>query len=126
MRVLLLEDNAARTAQFIERFIEGKYNYTIVATSSEAINLLKQNEYDLIFLDHDLGGEVYSTAEDCGMRVAEHLSENPNTGLVIVHSLNTNAAVEMINKINIEPGKIRAIYVPYAWNKDSFPAIAQG
>jgi CheY-like chemotaxis protein len=62
-------------------------------TAQEAIDLLKKNEYDVIYLDHDLEESHYCvTKEDDkdGRFVARHLLEmtQHHGKIVIVHSLN--------------------------------------
>ncbi len=111
---LLLEDNDLRTQMFVERFKEIGFEYVLTTTSSEAIEELKKRKFDIIFLDHDLGGEVYSTAEDCGMRVAEYLNENPPSCHVIIHSLNIPAARQMQELIK------GSSCIPYVWDIHEF------
>jgi hypothetical protein len=53
--------------------------------------MLKKNiPIDYIFLDHDLGGDIYvdSDDENCGVRVAEYIKEKKIESTVIVHSQN--------------------------------------
>ena len=53
----------------------------------------------MIFLDHDLGGEVYvdSDIENCGMEVVRWFEEvRPDfKGMIIIHSWNAPAAYDM-------------------------------
>lgn len=51
---------------------------TIVETAEECITQLESGAFDLVFLDHDLGGEIYvdSGREDCGMEVVRWLERN--------------------------------------------------
>lgn len=75
-------------------------------------------EYDVIFLDHDLGGETFvsSQREDCGMEVVRHLEKNPDLvnsrTLIVVHSLNIHAGLEMVSKL-LNAGFYNTFYVPF-------------
>lgn len=54
-KVLVLEDDHNRHKQFKERFIEnGNISYTIVETADACLTLLKNERYDMVFLDHDI------------------------------------------------------------------------
>ena len=96
------------------------HNITHVETSTEAVALLHQNVYDLILLDHDLGGKTYvdhtNQQEDCGMRVAEFFSIRPERvrthGPIVVHSLNGPAAQQMVELIG------EAIWCPFVWQRE--------
>lgn len=87
-RILLVEDDSFRVKYFIERF--GQYLLKISETSAGAIEYLKKEKFDYIFLDNDLGpgnGE--------GVDVAKFLNTNPddsNHPIVIVHSWNRPAS----------------------------------
>jgi len=100
LRVLIVEDSLPRLSWFRE-FLEGcrvDYCWTV----SEAIELLKENEYDNIFLDHDLCDEHYNCLfnneplseemlEQTGTGVARWLEKNPannKNAHIIIHSLN--------------------------------------
>jgi len=67
-------------------------------TAAEAIGFLLKKEYDLVFLDHDLGGEemVSSDREDTGMEVVKWIVGNEiPVSLVVVHSCNPGGAANM-------------------------------
>jgi len=71
---------------------------TIVETADECIRQLSERTFDLVFLDHDLGGEIYcdSSREDCGMEVVRWLKkEGGKHGGFIVHTMNAVAAAAM-------------------------------
>lgn len=118
-RVLILEDDPVRIKKFksIMLGINAKADFT--ETASDAINKLKQEEYDLILLDHDLGGEIYVATENenTGSAVARWISENPFTykyPIVIVHSLNPAGAEYMVSLI---PHSVR---IPFIWEAEKF------
>lgn len=111
-----------RMIQFRNRANEGggvlKIEHRTAA--AEAIELLESTRFDLILLDHDLGGRTYvdfsDEKEDCGMRVAEWFSIRPERvsqqGPIIVHSLNGPAAQQMVELIG------EASWIPFVWTAD--------
>lgn len=73
---------------------------TTCETAPECISLLEKG-WDDVFLDHDLGGEVYvdSSRSDTGAEVVRWLVANPGgfTGTIfVVHSYNDDAAEAMV------------------------------
>jgi len=97
-KVLFLDDEQERA----ERFLQIHPNAAWVKTAHECIDLLKDS-WDMVSLDHDLGGERYvdSGRIDCGMEVVRWLSETKPEHLkrthFVVHSLNADAALDMLN-----------------------------
>lgn len=103
MRILFLDDNKARHISFMKQNIgrEVVYVYTSKACI-EALN--KYKAFDLVSLDHDLGGKVFVTAtKGHGMEVANYIAnELPKDKYpqkVIIHSWNIPRAVEMYKTI---------------------------
>jgi CheY-like chemotaxis protein len=93
LRVLFLDDDEARHRRFA-REAEG-HQVIPVRTAAEAISVLNTAgpNLDMIYLDHDLGGEtmVDSSRKDCGMEVARWLADRfavYGEIPVICHSLN--------------------------------------
>ena len=106
MKILLLEDNDER----IQQFKDWIPSLDIAITAEEAINLLKANKYDLIFLDHDLGGKVFvdSSEFNTGYTVARYMRENLIlSGMVIVHSHN------VVGAANIKAVLPHAVLLPF-------------
>ena len=66
MNIFILEDDIVRIAWFKKEFKQD--TLTINTDAEPAKKILKKQKFDLIFLDHDLGGEVYVS------------SDNANTG----------------------------------------------
>jgi DNA-binding response OmpR family regulator len=114
MNILILEDDFDRMDSFRDNLKDHKV--VIVHTAQECIDMLKDHEWDMLFLDHDLGGEqmVDSEEENTGATVAKFLSRNlkykPPT--VIIHSMNPPGAQYMMDLL---PGSLR---VPGAWNME--------
>ncbi len=130
MNIVFLDDNTERLAnaeKFIYDNIDRKEDDVIylVETANQAIEILKTKKPYVVFLDHDLGGEVYvdSGREDCGMEVVRWMVSNievekqavinkqPYTHAIVVHSWNTVAGQEMVNKL-IDVGH-DAYYIPF-------------
>jgi hypothetical protein len=98
MNVLFLDDSLGRQKDFRRHYPSAK----IVATVSTCVEALQSEDWDVVFLDHDLGNETYvnSTREDCGMEVARWIIENrPSIGTIVCHSLNEPARKEMVHKL---------------------------
>jgi len=119
MKILVLEDNEERIAQFkkrLDRF--GGYVF-FCRTAKECIEILKENaDLQLVLLDHDLGGEVYvdTAHKNTGSEVARWMRDNydmENTQ-IIIHSLNTVGAEYMRSQIP------EAHVVPFVWTKEVF------
>ncbi len=99
-KALILDDDPERV-----EYLRRVYPTAVwVKTSQECIKNL-QYDWDIISLDHDLGGEVYvdPTRPDCGMEVVRWMAANrpehlKNTQFV-VHSLNADAAKKMIETL---------------------------
>ena len=110
-RVLVLEDNEERHKLF-------KKNYTrcelvIVVEAAEAIEKLKDEEWNFLFLDHDLGGNVFVDShsdEPTGYTVAKWLQENPERKpkIIATHSLNEAGRKNIMSVIE-------CVDSPFAW-----------
>jgi len=92
MKILILEDDRFRAQFFIERF--GDKELTITENAWAAIDHLKKEAFDFIFLDNDLGMDNGE-----GQDLAKFLQDNPdnqnNHTNIIIHSWNTVAVREM-------------------------------
>ncbi len=81
IKVLVLEDDPNRAKWFQKSFT----NPDITASVKEAHQKLKQNNYDLIFLDRDLGNP-YETGEDLAWQMKqEKLAPD---AYIVIHSAN--------------------------------------
>jgi CheY-like chemotaxis protein len=113
-RVLVLEDDLERIKQFKKRLIGNMFQ--IVSDAEAAILALTYNKWDVLFLDHDLGGESYvpSSNANTGYQVAKFLHDNPKykpDEAIIIHSLNAVGAENMHNELP------EAYKIPFAWTK---------
>lgn len=98
MRIFILEDNKFRMKKFRQQLIGHTIDHA--ETVQEGISLVTFNKYDLLFLDHDLGGEqmVDSSDKNTGYQVAEFIASftmNKKTPCV-VHSCNPAGADNII------------------------------
>jgi len=90
MRILILEDDGNRVNNFIEML--HKHTLDIIENAYDAIDLLEENVYDLIFLDHDLG-----EGNGSGSLVAAFLSHmEDNKAVIVIHSWNVPASNAML------------------------------
>jgi|WetSurSiteA1Bulk_404760.scaffolds.fasta_scaffold00002_5 hypothetical protein len=112
-RFLFLDDSEER-----QKLVRSTYPFvTGVRTAEECIKKLNR-DWDLVSLDHDLGGRVYVPSEDTntGMEVVRYLekSNSDKYGVlkrIIVHTLNSPAGIEMVNRL--ESLGFDVIYHPF-------------
>lgn len=105
-RVLFLDDvrGAFDSAESFIRSFVGYSLIDIAKTAEEAIAALSKNNYHVVFLDHDLGGEAFvdSDRKDTGMEVVRYLEKNKtDVSQIVVHSWNIVAAKEMVRRLRL-------------------------
>lgn len=98
MKIFILEDNPYRMVKFRRELIGHKIDHA--DTVQNGTSLVFANKYDLLFLDHDLGGEemVDSIRGDTGYQLAKFIAsftKNKETPCV-VHSCNPAGADNII------------------------------
>ena len=116
IRVFLLDDDSRRHKWFEVRF---KGDFIHVAKNvAQAQQLLSENSYDAIFLDHDLHPEHYASSdhddERTGYAVAAWLASNPELqrgSTILVHTRNADGAMRMVEEMR-RAGR-SAEYVPF-------------
>ena len=90
MRVLVLEDNECRVRKFRQGLVGNVVDFA--RDAEEALACIAARAYDLVFLDHDLGGEEMadSRGANTGYRVASFLARDGKNGAarVVLHSCN--------------------------------------
>ena len=105
MKILILDDAKERLAKFKSNLETKLNNYDnfYAENANEAIFMLElHNDFDYIFLDHDLGGQQMSWEEEnCGMTVVDYIirtgySKSPS---IIVHSWNIPRGQEMVKRL---------------------------
>jgi len=92
---LFLDDCPNRCKSFRSNFPWA----TIVNDAESCIAELKKQDWDQVFLDHDLGGTTYQDASDknSGSEVVRWILKNkPKVGLFVCHSLNGPARENMV------------------------------
>ena len=103
--VMLLDDDTRRHRWFEQRFSGD--NLDIAINVEDAVEFLAENNYDAVFLDHDLLPRHYETNDhddydQTGLAVAVWLNENPEVqkaATIIVHTRNADAAIPMVQKL---------------------------
>lgn len=103
MKILFLDDDERRHELYKKYFDANKNNDDILYqtyTAKDTINLLNtESPFDVVQLDHDLGGEVYVTRiEETGYEVAlfiETMEVKKLPRTVVIHSYNTSGALRM-------------------------------
>jgi len=110
MKILILEDDPVRWKHF-KQALAG-HELIITEHTKEAIELLSKNMFEVLFLDHDLGGlQMVASGDGTGYEVAKWLNEHPERipKEVYLHSLNPAGRANMKQMI---PGAVEA---PFAW-----------
>ena len=100
MRVFILEDDPARQELLFAK-LRGHEIYCI--DSCAWIDTF-QPPYDLILLDHDLGGRQFEEHEDSGTRFAELIQGKTGYARIIVHSYNPAGAERMCKILDLHDG----------------------
>jgi len=96
MRLLILEDNPERIKKFKEIF---KHHELFFAKHiAQALITLHQNEFDIIFLDHDLD-ENNLTSYNNGYELCKKMIEFnlQKQAIIYIHSMNPSGANAMLN-----------------------------
>jgi hypothetical protein len=102
-KMLFLDDRTKRI-ESARRQYEGKYDLTIVTNAKECLRYLCKQQWNILSLDHDLGGDDFQDPDDVtsGMEVVRYIVK---TGWprrytipeIWIHSSNLFAANLMIN-----------------------------
>ena len=91
MNILFLDDDGFRCGQFSALNPSAK----IARSSEECIKLLPTQDWNFVFLDHDLG--YTREGEDTGMKVAQWIAaNNPKIEIIILHSFNSVGVRSMV------------------------------
>ncbi len=108
-RILFLDDDLDR-----HRKVKSHMPYDAVYTAVGAIEKLSTKQYDIVFLDHDLGGRqmVDSNEEETGYTVAKWIAANkPVIEFIVVHSLNHGGSANMISVLR--RAEYECQYIPF-------------
>lgn len=101
-KILILEDDENRVEIFRE-MLGQRHDLTVVDTAQDAIDEIDSDIFDVIFLDHDLGGQTYVAASDMntGSEVVRNMTRRAVvlSASVVIHSMNTPAAASMQSQL---------------------------
>jgi len=121
MNILFLDDDERRINKVWEFLRKNKFNmenFIFTSTASVAIGKFTLgSRWDMVFLDHDLGNEIYadSSRRNTGAEVTRYLLENKwakdAIGKIIVHSFNPSGAEVMLS--NLIRAGFTPIYAPF-------------
>jgi DNA-binding NarL/FixJ family response regulator len=107
--ILFLDDHDERAESF-KRFAP-KGHVIVVKTAKECIETLAGQEWNIVFLDHDLEDTLQSE-DNNGMTVVRWIVENnPFIRQIIVHSNNKPAADNMV--IMLQKASYIAAHIPF-------------
>ena len=109
--ILFLDDDPKRLYTFQSNIPSAE----LAATAEEMINLLMEfTPVDCLLLDHDLGGNIFvdSAEKNTGMEVVRWIKEHtPKIDRIIVHSLNVEAAHDMVKELS--DAGYETSYIPF-------------
>jgi hypothetical protein len=101
VKVFVLEDMETRIKTFKKEIIG--VDLVIATSYDEAISLWRPKTFDVVFLDHDLGGRTSSNClvePNVGCRFARDKQKELWSSLVFVHSLNEYGRNEIAEIVN--------------------------
>ena len=113
LRILILEDSPERAKWFNINFHKEDNDIFISDDTKVVIEKLKNEKWDMLCLDHDLGDEILvESGENTGYEVAEWLStQESHPDIIILHSLNPAGVQNMQDKLP------KAIQFPFIWQQ---------
>jgi CheY-like chemotaxis protein len=113
MRILILEDNPLRIEKFKELF--KNQQVTHCSDISNALIACRENDYSVLWLDHDLGGKIWEDSfnEPTGYRFVKAIvDENlQRDALIYIHSMNPIGANLMLNYL--KDNDYDGIWIPF-------------
>ena len=106
MNILVIDDDKVRQDWFAERY--EKHGIAPAKTVEDAKGIIEWDDYDVAFLDHDLG-DGGSMVELVRWIVAEGYLKNTK---IVVHSMNSVGASNIVAELSY--GGLDAIAFPYS------------
>jgi len=115
VKILILEDWGERIFSFKKRLTN--HDLTFTDKPKEAIQLLLDNDWNYLFLDHDMTPVFEQPGEGTGYEVACWISMHPERSpdRIYIHTMNNIGAAAMMLVLGM--AKIRASYKPLLWEK---------
>jgi len=118
MHVLVLDDDTSR-----QQALTGNnpgHSITAVGSATEAIRLLRNSHYEMVFLDHDLDDHLPqgTPSKGTGLHVVRWITNcdfEHRPSLIVVHSTNALGAGDMMRELT-EAG-FACIYLTEAWTR---------
>ena len=123
--IFILDDDNSRIKKIMKKF--GKDNVVYANDPVEAETALRENEkFDIIFLDHDLGGPYTRGPKGDGIDLAKVMAKDKlhTDSFIIVHSLNHRGAQDIKICLSKTHKKMRVvpfynIAVMHKWDIDN-------
>lgn len=113
LKILILDDDLGRIESFVKNLESDERMVSFSTTASGVMELLQKESWDVLFLDHDLGGQVYvdSNEENTGATVARWLKDHPEyqPSQIFTHSLNEAGRKVIVSHLP------EAKEAPFAW-----------
>lgn len=103
MRVLFFDDEEIRL-----RALKNKSEGALIDWAKDVAQAkasLTEDVYDVVCLDHDIGGQMLACTENCGCVVASFIKTLPSARrpmLIVIHSFNPDAATKMMGMLDGE------------------------
>ncbi len=117
-KLLFLDDDEYRIKIFREKMVGSGYEIYITKTVSETLAQLTHQSFDLVSLDHDLGGEqMVASHSNTGHEVAKFIATMTDPPkLIIVHSFNPVGAANMKKAMKFLNVKVVPFNRDYYWS----------
>ena len=113
MRILILEDNTIRIEKF--ELLFKNQQLRIVQNVEDAITFCLSEEFQIMWLDHDLEGKIWedSNKENTGYQFIKWLVDNEKqrNSLIYIHSMNPIGASKMLNYL--KDNGYDGIWIPF-------------
>jgi len=113
MKIFVLEDDTIRIEKF--ELLFKNQQLRIVQNVEDAITSCLSDEFQIMWLDHDLGGRIWtdSNEENTGYQFVKWLIENQKqkNALIYIHSMNPIGANKMLNLLL--DNKYDGIWIPF-------------
>ncbi len=110
-KLLFLDDDEYRIKIFKEKMIGSGYEIYITKTVSETLAQLTHQSFDIVSLDHDLGGEqMVASHSETGYEVAKFIATMTDPPkAIIVHTFNPTGAYNMMSAMS----HLKVLRIPF-------------